>query len=64
MLLQNPTTAVMMMDIMRNAMRDNRPEIIPSSFFDLVSPSVSVYKEVQTQMTRDRIADEESVAHY
>ena len=59
MILQNPTTAVMMMDVLRNALRESRPEMIPSFFFDLVSPSVSAYKEAQRLMILETIADDD-----
>ncbi len=59
MILQNPTTAVMMMDVLRNALRERRPEIIPSFFFDLVSPSVSAYKEAQRLTILEKIADDD-----
>ena len=63
MLLQNPTTAVMMMDILRSSLKEKRPDMMPSFFFDLVSPSVSAYKEAQKQTVLDEIADGVSVAN-
>lgn len=56
----NPTTALMMMNILRTAISgDGRPELIPSFFFSLKSPSVSAYEEAQ----KKRVQNLSSTSH-
>lgn len=45
MMVNTPTAALMMMNVLRNALKgDGKPELIPSFFFSLQSPSVAAYK--------------------
>ena len=48
MIAANPTSALMMMTTLRVALRGNMPELIPSFFFTLQSPSVCAYKKQQS----------------
>ena len=47
-----PTSALMMMSVFRAALKDEgKPELIPSFFFTLESPSVAAYKAGQSKVT-------------
>ncbi len=60
MMSNNPTTALMMMDVFRTALKgDGNPALIPSFFFNLMSPSVPAYKAAQQRVIQS-FADEAS----
>jgi len=77
MIASNPTSALMMMTTLRCALKENMPELIPSFFFTLQSPSVRAYMKQQNKVIashststpnlQEEIAgdrdDEPSVAH-
>ncbi|VEU38642.1 unnamed protein product [Pseudo-nitzschia multistriata] len=44
---ENPATALMLLDTMRNALMNGKAELIPSFFFSLQSPTVEAYKKKQ-----------------
>ena len=51
MMANTPTTALMLMNVFRNALEgDGKPELIPSFFFTLESPAVEVYKAGQNKV--------------
>jgi methylglyoxal synthase len=50
MIAGNPTSALMMMTTLRVALKENQPELIPSFFCTLQSPSVGAYKKQQQEV--------------
>ncbi len=50
MIASNPTSALMMMTTLRVALKENKPELIPSFFCKLQSPSVEAYKKEQNKI--------------
>jgi methylglyoxal synthase len=50
MMASNPTSALMMMTTLRCALKENMPELIPSFFCTLQSPSVSEYTKQQNKV--------------
>ena len=50
MIANNPTSALMMMTTLRVALKENMPELIPSFFCTLQSPSVGEYKKQQNKV--------------
>jgi methylglyoxal synthase len=50
MIASNPTSALMMMTTLRCALKENMPELIPSFFCTLQSPSVSAYMKQQNNV--------------
>eukprot|EP00550_Attheya_septentrionalis_P003734 CAMPEP_0198283130 /NCGR_PEP_ID=MMETSP1449-20131203/2807_1 /TAXON_ID=420275 /ORGANISM="Attheya septentrionalis, Strain CCMP2084" /LENGTH=429 /DNA_ID=CAMNT_0043979645 /DNA_START=80 /DNA_END=1369 /DNA_ORIENTATION=- len=77
MIASNPTSALMMMTTLRCALKEDMPELIPSFFFTLQSPSVRAYMKEQNKVIashssstpnlQEEVAgdrdDEPSVAH-
>ncbi len=62
MISNNPTTALMMMDVIRTALKGGgNPALIPSFFFNLMSPSVPAYKAAQQRVIQ-KFVDEASAA--
>jgi len=52
-----PTTAMTIMEVLKMAlMGDGRPELLPSFFFSLQSPTVELYKKGQAKVIADRAA--------
>jgi methylglyoxal synthase len=50
LIANTPSSALMLMHVLRSALEgDGRPELIPSFFFSLQSPSVAAYKEAQAK---------------
>ena len=47
MIAENPTTAYMLISVLRSALREDKAELIPSFFFSLQSPTVETYKAQQ-----------------
>mmetsp|Transcript_2464 Transcript_2464/g.6580 ORF Transcript_2464/g.6580 Transcript_2464/m.6580 type:complete len:455 (-) Transcript_2464:175-1539(-) len=47
MMAETPTSALMLVECLRTALRVGRPELIPSFFFSLQSPTVEAYKAQQ-----------------
>ena len=60
MMAETPTSALMMLECLRNALIHRRAELIPSFFFSLQSPSVEAYKTQQNAVveTQKRLARE------
>ena len=50
MIASNPTSALMIMTTLRVALKENMPELIPSFFCTLESPSVGAYKKQQNKV--------------
>jgi len=50
MLAENPTSAYMLAQCLRNALVNSKAELIPSFFFSLQSPTVEAYKNVQSSV--------------
>ena len=50
MIAGNPTSALMMMTTLRIALKEDKPELIPSFFCTLQSPSVGAYKKQQQEV--------------
>jgi hypothetical protein len=50
MMVGNPASALMMMTTLRVALNENKPELIPSFFCTLQSPSVGGYKKQQQEV--------------
>eukprot|EP00554_Chaetoceros_debilis_P001205 CAMPEP_0194096904 /NCGR_PEP_ID=MMETSP0149-20130528/57587_1 /TAXON_ID=122233 /ORGANISM="Chaetoceros debilis, Strain MM31A-1" /LENGTH=652 /DNA_ID=CAMNT_0038782905 /DNA_START=64 /DNA_END=2019 /DNA_ORIENTATION=+ len=56
----NPTTALVMLNVFRAALKvEGKPELIPSFFFSLMSPSVTAYKAAQKRIIQS-FADDAS----
>ena len=53
----NPTSAIMMMHTLRNGLEHGKPELLPSFFATLQSPSVRAYQTRQTQVIEREIAN-------
>lgn len=50
-----PSTAIVMMEVLRSALSgEGKPELIPSFFFTLQSPTVEAYMEAQKRVIRSR----------
>ena len=47
MMAENPTTAYMLVSVLRCALQEDKAELIPSFFFSLQSPTVASYKAQQ-----------------
>eukprot|EP00536_Pseudo-nitzschia_multiseries_P012588 jgi/Psemu1/68376/estExt_Genemark1.C_4900025 len=47
MMAETPTSALMLIECLRTALQNGRPELIPSFFFSLQSPTVEAYKAQQ-----------------
>ena len=50
MLANNPTSALMAMTTLRLSLQENRPDLIPSFFLDLQSPTVGAYQRDQKKV--------------
>jgi len=58
MMAETPTSALMLIHCMRNALKgDGMPELIPSFFFSLQSPTVEAYKNKQKSVVDAQKAD-------
>jgi len=50
-----PTTAMTIMEVFRMALKgEGKPELLPSFFFSLQSPTVEAYKNAQKKVVRSR----------
>jgi len=56
MITHNPTSALMMMTVLRTALREGKADLIPSFFFSLESPSVYRYKHNQEGVIQQLVA--------
>jgi len=52
MVTHNPTSALMMMTVLRTALKEGKAELIPSFFFSLEGPSVYDYKQQQKSVIK------------
>lgn len=63
MICHNPATAIAAMDIFRLALKGKgKPELIPSFFFPLMSPSVPAYKHAQQRLIQSFKDDDMSAS--
>eukprot|EP00536_Pseudo-nitzschia_multiseries_P016252 jgi/Psemu1/69804/estExt_Genemark1.C_10550015 len=56
MMAETPTSALMMTHCLRQAISEGKPEMIPSFFFSLESPSVAAYKAQQKEVVNTQKA--------
>ena len=49
-----PTSAILMLEVFRTALMNNRPELIPSFFLTLQSPTVEAYKSKQKKVVNEQ----------
>ncbi len=61
LMMNNPCSAHICMNSLRVALKMGRPEMIPSFFFDLESPSVEAYKQRQNAVLQNAIARRTSI---
>jgi len=54
MVAYNPTTAFMMTHTLREALKENKPQMIPSFFFSLECPAVGAYKAQQKKVVDEQ----------